>query len=92
MLVDINFYIDSELNIYKSLLEFSGGVIDSDYRGDIKVIAVNNGSYLFCYQRGLKIAQLIIEKILLQDAVFVDDLDKTVRGESGFGSSGLYWN
>jgi dUTP pyrophosphatase len=54
------------------------------------VIVVNNGSNLFCYQRGLKIAQLIIEKILLQNAVFVEDIDETLRGESGFGSSGLY--
>jgi len=38
----------------------------------------------------LKIAQLIIEKILLRDAVFVENLDETLRGESGFRSSGLY--
>jgi dUTP pyrophosphatase len=79
-----------ELNIYNNAINFSGGVIDSDYRGDIKVIVVNNGSYRFRYQRGLKIAQLIIEKILIQNAVFVENLDETSRGESGFGSSGLY--
>jgi dUTP pyrophosphatase len=52
-----------ELNSYNTVYKFLGGVIDSDYRGDIKVIVVNNGSNLFHYQRGLKIAQLIIEKI-----------------------------
>ncbi len=82
--------MDYNLNIYNKVNKFLGGVIDSDYRGDIKVIVVNNGSNLFYYQRGMKIAQLIIEKIFLQDAVFVEDLDKTLRGESGFGSSGLY--
>jgi len=81
--------VDYNLNIYNKVNKFLGGVIDSDYRGDIKVIVVNNGSNLFYYQRGMKIAQLIIEKIFLQDAVFVEDLDKTLRGESGFGSSGL---
>ncbi len=79
-----------ELNIYNNAINFSGGVIDSDYRGDIRVISVNNGSNLFRYQRGLKIAQLIIEKISHLDAVFVENLDETLRGESGFGSSGLY--
>jgi dUTP pyrophosphatase len=79
-----------ELNIYNTVFKFLGGVIDSDYRGDIKVIIVNNGANLFRYQRGLKIAQLIIEQILHHDAVFVENLDETLRGESGFGSSGLY--
>ena len=79
-----------KLNTYNTVYKFLGGVIDSDYRGDIKVIVVNNGPNIFCYQRGLKIAQLIIEKISHHDAVFVENLDETLRGESGFGSSGLY--
>ncbi len=53
------------------------------------MISVNNGSNLFRYQRGLKIAQLIIEKTSHQDAVFVENLNETLRGESGFGSTGL---
>ncbi len=54
------------------------------------MIIVNNGSNLFRYQRGLKIAQLIIEKTSHQDAVFIENLYETLRGESGFGSTGLY--
>ncbi len=54
------------------------------------MIVVNNGSNLFRYQRGLKIAQIIIEKISHQDAVIVENLNETLRGGSGFGSSGLY--
>ncbi len=56
-----------ELNIYNTVYKFLGGVIDSDYRGDIKVIVVNNGPNIFCYQRGLKIAQFIVEKISHHD-------------------------
>jgi dUTP pyrophosphatase len=54
------------------------------------VIVINNGSDPFHYKKGLKIAQLIIEKISHLNAVFVENLGDTLRGESGFGSSGLY--
>lgn len=63
------------------------GVIDSDYRGEIKVaLATLNGVYEF--KKGDRIAQLIIERIATPELVQVDSLDDTDRGEGGFGSTG----
>lgn len=63
------------------------GVIDSDYRGEIKVaLATLNGVYEF--KKGDRIAQLIIERISTPELVQVDSLDDTDRGDSGFGSTG----
>jgi len=63
------------------------GVIDSDYRGEIKVaLATLNGVYEF--KKGDRIAQLIIERIATPELVQVDSLDNTDRGDGGFGSTG----
>lgn len=63
------------------------GVIDSDYRGEIKVaLATLNGVYEF--KKGDRIAQLIIERIATPELVEVDSLDDTDRGDGGFGSTG----
>jgi dUTP pyrophosphatase len=66
-----------------------GGVIDGDYRGEIRVILFNHGAADFVVKRGDRIAQLILEKYEA-DAVLceVDSLDKTARGADGFGSTG----
>lgn len=64
------------------------GVIDSDYRGEIKVVLMNNGDRDYEIQKGDRIAQLLIQKIQLIDPVEVDVLPDSSRGESGFGSSG----
>lgn len=64
------------------------GVIDSDYRGEVRVILVNHGREPFRIEPGDRIAQLVVQKI--ERAVFAaaSELAGTVRGERGFGSSG----
>ncbi len=64
------------------------GTIDADYRGEVKVILANLGSEAFAVKRGERIAQLVAAPV--QAAVFaeVDELDETLRGSGGFGSTG----
>ena len=65
------------------------GTIDSDYRGIVKVILVNLGEEDFKIRRGDRIAQLVIQKIFFPNFKIVETLDKTKRGEGGFGHSGI---
>lgn len=66
------------------------GLIDSHYRGEIKVIAVNlDHETPIEVRRGDKIAQLVIQRVERMELVEVDELDTTVRGEGGFGSTGV---
>ncbi len=65
------------------------GTIDSDYRGIVKVILINLGEEDFKIQRGDRIAQLVIQKIFFPNFKIVETLDKTKRGEGGFGHSGI---
>ncbi|HEX8621980.1 MAG TPA: dUTP diphosphatase [Allosphingosinicella sp.] len=64
------------------------GTIDSDYRGEVKVILANLGSEPFEVRRGERIAQLVPAPVLRADFREVDDLDSTGRGTGGFGSTG----
>jgi dUTP pyrophosphatase len=64
------------------------GTIDSDYRGEIKVILANLGSEPFEVRRGERIAQLVPAPVLRSVFVEVEDLDETPRGAGGFGSTG----
>ncbi len=73
----------------KSYLEVGAGVVDSDYRGEVKVLLRNLGSIPYEVKQGTRIAQLIIEKITTPEVEEVIDLDVTDRGEGGFGSTGL---
>jgi dUTP pyrophosphatase len=66
-----------------------GGIIDSNYRGEIKVILFNLSTNKIVLGRGEKIAQLILYPIWSGQPIEVDDLDETDRGENGFGSTGL---
>jgi len=66
-----------------------GGVIDSDYTGEVKVILRNHGETDCLFKAGDQIVQLIIERIADADAMEVDDLGMTERGRKGFGSSDL---
>ena len=67
----------------------SPGTIDSDYRGEIKVILFNHGSDNFIIERGDRIAQMVFQKILHVGWVVTDqELKETDRGEDGFGSTG----
>lgn len=67
----------------------SPGTIDSDYRGEIKLIIINLGKSDFIVKRGLRIAQMIINKVELPEILEVSKLDDTKRGENGFGHTGL---
>ncbi len=64
------------------------GTIDSDYRGEIKVILINLGQDAFTIQRGERIAQLVLAPVTRLAWSEVDALDETSRGAGGFGSTG----
>ena len=65
------------------------GLIDSHYRGELKVCAVNlDNERPITISRGERIAQLVIQRVPVVDLVEVDELDETDRGAGGFGSSG----
>ena len=66
----------------------SPGTIDSDYRGEIGIVMINWGSESFTITRGDRIAQMIIAKVYRAEINAVEDLDKTLRGDGGFGHSG----
>ncbi|MGB7405817.1 MAG: dUTP diphosphatase, partial [Pacificimonas sp.] len=66
----------------------SPGTIDSDYRGELKIILANLGDETFPVRRGERIAQLVPAAVTRAAFEEVDDLDETVRGEGGFGSTG----
>ncbi|HJN84226.1 MAG TPA: dUTP diphosphatase [Candidatus Pelagibacter bacterium] len=64
------------------------GTIDSDYRGELKVILFNHGSKEFIINNQDRIAQMILMPVLKIDFEEIDDLPETVRGSGGFGSTG----
>jgi dUTP pyrophosphatase len=64
------------------------GTIDSDYRGEVKVILANLGDAPFPIRRGERIAQLVPAPVLRAELAEVDALDATARGAGGFGSTG----
>ncbi len=65
-----------------------GGVIDSGYRGSVKVGLVNLSDKPYTFEKGHKTGQMLVQKIEVADFIEVDDLGETERGEGGFGSSG----
>ncbi|MDE8653925.1 dUTP diphosphatase [Novosphingobium album (ex Liu et al. 2023)] len=64
------------------------GTIDSDYRGEVKVILINHGAEPFDVRRGDRIAQLVLAPVTRANWLKIDELDETARGEGGFGSTG----
>src|SRR5437588_5915367 len=76
----------------KHSIDIGAGVIDQDYRGEIKVILINRSKYPSLVRPGDRIAQLILEKILLANPEETEALDKTTRGNKGFGSTGYNQN
>ncbi len=64
------------------------GTIDSDYRGELKVILINHGSVPFAILRGDRIAQLVLAPVTQASWLEVTELDETARGAGGFGSTG----
>ena len=65
------------------------GTIDSDYRGELKVIMINHGDSAFPIKRGDRIAQLVVAPVQHADFIEVNALDDTARGAGGFGSTGV---
>ena len=66
----------------------SPGTIDSDYRGELKIILFNHGDKDFIINNGDRIAQMVLVPILKMEFEEVDNLPDTVRGQGGFGSTG----
>ncbi len=67
----------------------SPGTIDSDYRGEVKVILINLGAEPFTIQPGDRIAQIIFSPVVHAQFVQTENLSSTDRGENGFGSTGI---
>ena len=67
----------------------SPGTIDADYRGEVCVILGNVGSEPFVVKRGMRIAQMVIAPVTRASVAIVAELDATVRGEGGFGHTGM---
>ncbi|CAH9062624.1 unnamed protein product [Cuscuta europaea] len=74
---------------WKNSIDVGAGVIDADYRGPVGVILFNHSEIDFEVKVGDRIAQLIIERIATPEVEEVEDLDSTVRGSGGFGSTGV---
>ena len=72
----------------KSGLKTIGGVIDSSYRGEVLVGIINFGKEDYIFEKGHKVAQMIIQKKEKVDFDEVKELSDTTRGEGGFGSTG----
>jgi dUTP pyrophosphatase len=66
----------------------SPGTVDSDYRGELKVILINLGEEDFTIRRGERIAQMVIAPVVQAQWHLVTNLDETARGAGGFGSTG----
>jgi len=67
----------------------SPGTIDADYRGEIGVILINLSDEDFIIEDGERIAQMVIHKHEQADWIEVNNLDETIRGAGGFGSTGI---
>ncbi len=66
----------------------SPGTIDSDYRGEIKVLLINHGPQNFEITHGMRIAQMVIAPVTRAEFIEAGELDDSARGVSGFGSTG----
>ncbi|OAD71685.1 hypothetical protein PHYBLDRAFT_57807 [Phycomyces blakesleeanus NRRL 1555(-)] len=72
----------------KNFLDTGAGVIDADYRGPLGVVMFNFSKEDYQVKVGDRVAQLILERIFTPEVVEVEELDMTVRGHNGYGSSG----
>tara|TARA_Y100000590_G_scaffold96446_1_gene109568 strand:+ start:707 stop:1144 length:438 start_codon:yes stop_codon:yes gene_type:complete len=64
------------------------GTIDSDYRGELKIILFNHGSENFMINNNDRVAQIVLSPIIKMELEEINELPKTIRGEGGFGSTG----
>jgi dUTP pyrophosphatase len=72
----------------KHFIDTGAGVIDADYRGEVKVLLFNHAEKDFEVKAGDRIAQLVLERIYTPEVEEVQDLEESVRGTGGFGSTG----
>ncbi|KIW62656.1 deoxyuridine 5'-triphosphate nucleotidohydrolase [Phialophora macrospora] len=73
----------------KHFIDTGAGVIDADYRGEVKVLLFNHADVDFAVSRGDRVAQLVLERIYTPEIVEVENLAESVRGAGGFGSTGV---
>ncbi|RPA96214.1 putative Deoxyuridine 5'-triphosphate nucleotidohydrolase [Choiromyces venosus 120613-1] len=73
----------------KNFIDVGAGVIDADYRGQVMVLLFNHSNEEFVVKEGDRVAQLILERIATPEVVEVDELEESVRGANGFGSTGV---
>lgn len=73
----------------KNGIAVGAGVVDADYRGSLRVVLFNHGSEPFHVAPGDRIAQLILERLAAPDVQVVHSLSNTLRGDAGFGSTGV---
>jgi len=67
----------------------SPGTIDSDYRGEVKIIITNFGEEEFKIENGMRIGQMVFARVFRGEFIKTDELNKTERNEGGFGHSGI---
>ncbi len=67
----------------------SPGTIDSDYRGELKVLLINHGEEEFVIEPGMRIAQIVLAAVVHGDFEIAEELSLSARGEGGFGHTGL---
>lgn len=66
------------------------GVVDSGYRGEVKVVMINLGRQDYKIEKGTKIAQMLIQPIVSANIIESEDLEESSRGKNGFGSTGKF--
>ncbi|KAH8602672.1 dUTPase-like protein [Bisporella sp. PMI_857] len=72
----------------KHFIDTGAGVIDADYRGQVKILLFNHSETDFEIKEGDRVAQLVLERIYTPEVVEVQELEESVRGAGGFGSTG----
>ncbi|MEM3374283.1 MAG: dUTP diphosphatase [Candidatus Woesearchaeota archaeon] len=74
----------------KNSIKTMAGVVDSGYRGEIKVVLINLGKEDFIIKKDMKIAQMLIQPVVKAKLMEVDSLEETKRNDAGFGSTGKF--
>ena len=69
-------------------LDIGAGVIDQDYRGNLKILLINNGTTSYEVREGERVAQLLVKPILNPTIKTMEELTESTRGDRGFGSTG----
>lgn len=81
-------YVRSGISLKQVTLANAVGVIDSSYRGELCVLAIYYGNERFLVEKGMRVAQLVVQPYVSVEFQQVDELGVTERGTGGFGSSG----